>query len=497
MKIGIGTGIENSSIAILSNPYITSVTITGEGLVGKTLTCTVVGGGGTPTYQWNWNGTPISGATSSTYGPIAYDAGDSITCEATIGAVSMLSNAIVINAFELLMDSINLQSYDSSKFTITSSKIETWLDNSGFPSWTQSNASLRPVLTGGVPTFGGSGISLLRVGGDISATVYTAYFVVRNVAETTDKAMFSSASGTNWFNINNNYESRLVVGGVAKLRSNGGYKGKRDAIISIRRNGTTITMYVNNRKMLEVANTFVSEATLFGQLMTITGFAAFALNGTLKAVCLTSSYLSESVHQSNINDLYSLYNLSTNTATDTILAFGDSNTKGQGVTSYVVSLATSLGLGYANLGIAGSLYTNVGATANNGYDRYNESLISTPNTDYVVIQYGTNDILNAVSDTTYGTQLDAKIAEHIAAGISPSSICLCSVPYQQSSANATALNNYRTKVLATATLYGTKYYDLLQDMRDNGGDTLLSDTVHLNATGQALWAAGVLFALTN
>lgn len=49
----------------------------------------------------------------------------------------------------------------------------------------------------------------------------------------------------------------------------------------------------------------------------------------------------------------------------------------------------------------------------------------------------------------------------------------------------------------TFILLGTKYFDLLQDMRDNGGDTLLvaADNVHLNNTAQARMAAGVLAVL--
>ena len=58
--------------------------------------------------------------------------------------------------------------------------------------------------------------------------------------------------------------------------------------------------------------------------------------------------------------------------------------------------------------------------------------------------------------------------------------------------------NYRTEILAIATANGTKYFDLLQWMRDNGGDSLLvaADNVHLNQTAQDAWSAGVFTALT-
>jgi hypothetical protein len=75
---------------------------------------------------------------------------------------------------------------------------------------------------------------------------------------------------------------------------------------------------------------------------------------------------------------------------------------------------------------------------------------------------------------------------------------LCSNPYQRSGANATALDNYRTEILAIATLYGTKYYDFLQYMRDNGSDSLLipADNVHVNQTAQNAMSAGVYTAFT-
>ena len=74
---------------------------------------------------------------------------------------------------------------------------------------------------------------------------------------------------------------------------------------------------------------------------------------------------------------------------------------------------------------------------------------------------------------------------------------MVSCPYQRSGANATALDNYRTEIVTIKNTYGTKYFDLLQDMRDNGGDALLvvADNAHLNTAAQARMAAGVLAVL--
>ena len=67
-------------MATIQHKEITMIpTITGTPQVGKTLAASI-GDIQTPvTYQWNRAGTPISGATGSTYVPVAADAGDTLT----------------------------------------------------------------------------------------------------------------------------------------------------------------------------------------------------------------------------------------------------------------------------------------------------------------------------------------------------------------------------------------------------------------------------------
>lgn len=73
--------------AALTPPVNTVVpAITGTAQVGQTLTVsngTWTGAGITFSYQWEAEGAPISGATSSTYVPVVGDIGDTLTCVVT------------------------------------------------------------------------------------------------------------------------------------------------------------------------------------------------------------------------------------------------------------------------------------------------------------------------------------------------------------------------------------------------------------------------------
>ncbi len=81
-------------------PTVSSVFFTGVAIVGQTLTAGVSGVTGTPnpvpSYQWFANGAPISGATSSTYVPVASDAGYSISVRVNetnmVGSISINSS---------------------------------------------------------------------------------------------------------------------------------------------------------------------------------------------------------------------------------------------------------------------------------------------------------------------------------------------------------------------------------------------------------------------
>lgn len=394
------------------------------------------------------------------------------------------------------MDLANLQSVDTSQFTLVSTKISSW--NDGLSAWVQGTDANRPTLTSGTPIFDGSNDQLIR-SAQISTTNFSMYLVFRDTGAI--GKIFLGAQTASDYMIHTSYSGGafdgigLNVGGASKQIFRAGIKGNRYSILSIRRNGNTLTAKLNDRNLISTSATYAGQATLIARLMAYNG-GGFFMGGGVKAFCMSSQVLSDTVDLQVRNKLYTDYNMAADNAAECVIGFGDSNTVGTGSISYLVSLGNSLGVRDANAGISGSLCSGVLATA--GINRYQNDVITRPYTDYIVINYGTNDISTSVSAATYAAALSTIVTGLISAGYTASKICLCSCPYQRSGANATALDNYRTEILAIATANGTKYFDLLQWMRDNGGDSLLvaADNAHLNQTAQNGWSAGVFTALT-
>jgi len=384
------------------------------------------------------------------------------------------------------MDLVNLQSVTTSQFTLTGSSIDSW--NDGISAW-NGVTTARPTLTAGIPLFDG-GDKLTRAA-TLNPTVYSLYVIFKNTG-VLSKMIMGSSSGSDYLLQNPNYSVTMNVGGVAKSTLTTGLgssvTGQRYSILAIRRNGNTITASVNDRAVYELTNTFAGQAMLLDVLMSYNA-GGFFMTGGVKAVCMSSQNLSDSIHDQVINKLYTDYSMASDTTAMTLFGFGDSNTAGQGATSYLVALASGMSLAHCNLGISGTRLTTL--TANSGVARYDAQLNSRPYSDKCVIQYGTNDIIGAVSQATYEAGLVTVVGGMIAAGWDAAKICLCSPPYQQAGANAAALALYNTSTQTVATTYGTKFFDLYTDIKDNGGDTLLSDTVHLNASGQTRWQNGV------
>lgn len=408
-----------------------------------------------------------------------------------------LSTSFDINP---LMDLINLQSDDLSKFTITSGKISAWTEENGTTQWTQATNSRRPTLVSGVPTFSGANTSLLRTS-DVSAVNYSLYFVVKNSGKQDSKSVFSAISATDywffWSNNRNMFVCRYnsTNSWIGRLSAT----GNRDNVISIRvTGGNTIKVSINDRQIAQVTSSISGQPISIGILMGLVNNSSWSMNGTLKAFCMSSQQLDDETHNKVVNHFYTRYNLASNTTTDCILAIGDSNTAGSGsVISYTGPLGIQMGLAISNLGVSGSYLTPLGGVvANSIYNRRN-LLISRPGTDWIIIAGGTNDVINSVSADNFYTYYREIISDIITSGHQANKIIMCTPPYQQGNARETELNNYRTKINDIANEFtGVLVYDFLQAIRDNGGDALMLDSVHVNQTGQNLWQAGLYDLMT-
>lgn len=394
-------------------------------------------------------------------------------------------------------DLLNFQAFHSSQFTLSGSKITTWNDGLG-NILTQGTDAARPTLTAGIPLFDGGDTMAMSSDKNLGS-VYSLYIIFRNTSNAISKIPVSSMAVNDYIMHAAAYELNMIgsASGGGGFGAKAGIGFKRYSVISIRRNGNaTAKVRINDRGCILTASSFhASTGNVFGKLGDrFTG--GFIFTGGIIAVCASSQYVDDTVNQQIVDALYTRYSLSSYTDAEIITGIGDSNTTGQGGTSYLVGLSSLMSLAYLNLGISGTLFTNVGATVNNGYDRWTNQIISKPHKDYLVVQYGTNEI-SMDRLPTYSTQLREKVNETITAGALPERICLCSIPYRLNNDSASTLSAWRDEIQDIASDYGTKFYDLLQDMRDNGGDALLVDTVHLNQTGQDLWRDGVYAAFTS
>jgi lysophospholipase L1-like esterase len=218
---------------------------------------------------------------------------------------------------------------------------------------------------------------------------------------------------------------------------------------------------------------------------------------------LISSYLTTSQISSIttlVNQLWTA--LGRKSVTKDVVCFGDSITLGVGstgsVSRYSYLLAQELGLKENPAGVHGSRLRVDTGTILGGYGR--RSILTKYNIlsgGKVYIQYGVNDCNN---DTGNGTNLDdfrdklRTIAEELLAhGMSPSNVVIGSISWINT-ATTTRQQNYRDKALEAAQLAGCYYADVWQYMNDNGGATLMSDTVHPNNNGHLAIKTALLTA---
>lgn len=496
--IGISIPINNYRGAGGTAPIVASApVVSGLNMVDETLTTTNGTYTGSPvdsyTYQWqmstdggtNWSSI---GTNSTTYVLVSADSGNLVRCRVTatnaFGSVQNASNSLSI----VTMDLVNLQSYNPARFTLVSGKVSVWTEQNLTTTWTQGFDPRRPTLTGGVPVFPGGGSFMQRTGGDVSAVNYTLYAVVRNTLEQDFRAIFSGASPNNWFSFNaNRIQAALKIGGVDYYTGNLAATGKRTNVISIRvTGGNNVRVYVNDRIVhTPTPVTFSGQTTSISVIMGLLQSTGWSIGGPLNAFCMTSTQVSDAQHTDIINGLYNTYNLSSNQAADAVIGMGDSNTAGTGGVSYLVGLNTQSGLATANCGVSGARLIPIGGSVptQSIYTRRTQ-FITKPGKDWTVIMGGTNDVNTGVSASDYQYWYNLMVQEYVNYGCDPQRLIIVTPPYILGNDLATQLNEYRDVCAGLATTYNTKYINFLDWMRNNGGDSLLVDRLHLNQTGQ-------------
>lgn len=129
--------VEYDSDVITQVPQITNNVITGTGIVGDVHTVNyTITGNPTPTVslQWNRNGTPISGETSSTYIPVSADDGTTLTCyitasntegddESTSNGISIVEQFIPDVATVSISGSGNVNSVHAATYTVNNAGV--------------------------------------------------------------------------------------------------------------------------------------------------------------------------------------------------------------------------------------------------------------------------------------------------------------------------------------------------------------------------------------
>jgi lysophospholipase L1-like esterase len=187
---------------------------------------------------------------------------------------------------------------------------------------------------------------------------------------------------------------------------------------------------------------------------------------------------------------------------DTVASFYGAQVSNLGINGTCMELTAS---GYCNtFGNSGySRYTNLSSNASPGFG----GLLTTPSTTLVVITYGVNDVNSGdtgASPVLYNTQLGTIISYLITAGVPSGNIVLGAIPYTSysniaggGSASLYAEIGEQIAYLAATKLTSYADYWAVTDSCWNtnvitfGTVCSLSDGIHPNATGMALYATAV------
>jgi lysophospholipase L1-like esterase len=395
------------------------------------------------------------------------------------GSDPIISDAV----FNARMDQLNLQSYSASFFTTVSGAISQWTDLSPAARHaTQGTAANRPTLNGLVPTFDASN-DRLDLATEVDLTQFTLYLVCKKTSSlATQGAPFASKTRLDYCQYSNLRQAFFAkaAGGFTPYDI-GTFENAH--VLAIRMNGSSSNFKFNDRSLLTLTNNLTSGSFLIGRLgSSSTGSIPFG--GWIKSLCVASGNVSDADHAQNIAYLQNKYSVPVESEAG-VLGFGDSITRASGLTPWVNTTGGLMSLPWCNLGVAGTLFTNYSAQANNGYDRYSAQIITKPYRDYVCIQYGTNDVAT-VTPANFDTQYRAMITDLLSHGYLTDRIVCGTITRKTGNADASGIEGLNNRIRDIASDLGVVLcdnYNLMMAHPDP--DSLMQgDGLHLNQTGQ-------------
>lgn len=414
----------------------------------------------------------------------------------------LINNSLIVNTDVISsnMDLLNLQSDNINNFINVSNTISQWTDQS--PSLnhaTQSTSGFRPLYNSGEPKWDGSD-DFLTLTNELALSTFSMYIVFkRRIVDGTALALIGAGNGAG--GANNNFfrlDGSDTSGTARQMTSNsvdrppthnftnswriGGEETYQ--VMSFRRTNGSFTVKINDRTVITIS----LDGSAPNQLMYFkylgSTFNSLYYDGNIRAICVSSQNLNNSIDNQIIKSLSDRYSLFTSSIPK-IVCIGDSITQGGSVEtsfpSYIDPLATLLGIPYVNLGIAGQ-------TSAQGLARASSQIITRPYTDKILILFGANDINASVSASDCADNIAAIAQLVINAGYPARNVCLCSPTYQQSNAHSTEIISYRTEIFNRADILGTRKCDFYTDMMNNGADSLMGDGLHPNHSGNVVMA---------